>query len=196
MTFQVISKCQPTPTYFTRAQAFPPRISGWQVDFIMANEFIGIDVIGPKEVQAKLAKLPEAAQDAGVDEANAYLLNVVRTYPPRASVSRAQAYGQTFQSDKQRRWFFAALNSGEISVPYRRTQDLSRSWHILGQGKKSILVNESPYAHFVQQKETQANMMRLIGWKAVEDIVQERMAKILEKFDAGVKKAIHKLGLG
>jgi len=35
----------------------------------------------------------------------------------------------------------------------------------------------------------------MIGWKGIDVIIVERINRIVEKFDAGVKKAMRKLGL-
>lgn len=163
----------------------------------MANELIGFEVQGLAELQAKLAKLPKEAQGAMIDEVNAYMLNVMRAYAPYKSVTRRQAYDdETFFSDKQRRFFFAALNDGRIQIPYRRTQTLSRGWKVLDKGTKSLIYNEVSYAKYVQDAEQQARMMGMIGWKGYQALLKERMAKILQVADAGVKKAIKKLKLG
>ncbi len=76
------------------------------------NDFIAIDIVGLPELQAKLAKLPPEAQNAIVDDVSEYFLNVLREYPPQKSITRKAAYGVSFFSDKQRRFFFAALKSG------------------------------------------------------------------------------------
>lgn len=160
----------------------------------MADDFIAIDIVGLKELQAKLKGLPEAAQDAIVDDVSKYYLNVLREYPPRKYVSRMEAYGQTFFSDKQRRYFFAALADGRIQTPYNRTQALSKGWKQIGRGKESILANEMPYADLVMG-EGQSRMSQKIGWKTLPDIIKERWAKAMEIADAAVKKAIKKMRL-
>jgi len=160
------------------------------------SNFIGIDIIGEKELVEKLAKLPPAAIDAGIEEANKYLVNVLRSYPPQKSVTRVEAYGIPFFSDKQRRFFFAALRDGRIQVPYHRTQALARGWKTIGAGRNQIIANEVPYAYLVMGTSgEQSRHAAKIGWQRVVSIIQARMTRILENFDAGVKKAIRKLGL-
>lgn len=67
----------------------------------MANELISIS--GMETILQRLRKLPKEAGDAGVEEANKYMLNTLRKYPPRSS--------DKFQwtSDKQRRFVMAKL---------------------------------------------------------------------------------------
>lgn len=163
----------------------------------MANDFIGIDVQGIKELQAKLAKLPKAAQDAGADEAYDYLLNVLREYPPYKYVSRATGYdGTPWFSEKQRRYVMAAINEGTI-VPGRsnRSQEMAKGWKKHGSGAAAFIANEVPYSGYLMGDDSQSRHMAKIGWKTLSKVTQERLSKIVEKFDAGVKKAIKRLGL-
>lgn len=77
--------------------------------------------------------------------------------PPRPVSFRAK-----FVSAKQRRWFFWALRSGAIQVPYRRTGTLGRRWrHLItpaGGGIRGTLTNRTPYAEFVQDEKKQARV--------------------------------------
>lgn len=161
----------------------------------MSDDFIGIDITGEDEIARKLKGLPPAAQDAAVDEMSKYLLNVLRLYPPQKYVSRKDAYGVSFFSDKQRRWFFAALKSGELSIPYKRSYNLRDNWKQLGRGASSIIVNETSYAKYVMGDKEQSRHEQKVGWKKLGDIVKERMGRVLEKADAGIKRAIKKSGL-
>ena len=123
------------------------------------SDFIGLEVKGLEELQAKLAKLPDTARDMIVDDLNEEILKFMRAYEPYKHVSLKQAYGG-FVSDKQRRFFFAALADGRISVPYKRTQELHDAWRVEGKGYQSIIVNEKPYASYVMgEAGEQANMM-------------------------------------
>ena len=160
----------------------------------MAEEFLVTSVDGLKEIQAKLDKLPEAAADAGVDSANAYLLNIMRINASKNYVTRKAAYGQSFQSDKQRKWFFASLNDGTLKIPYTRTQGLSKGWQIEGSGRLSFLSNSAPGADYVIGQ-GQSRHEALVGWKKVDNTLKEHLERIIRAFDAGVKKAIRQLGL-
>jgi len=83
------------------------------------------------DIQITVDGLDEAIRKLNYDEgqlgaemANAVADDVViprlREYPP------ASGRPQPFKSAKARRFFFAALRSGAISVPYRRTGELGR----------------------------------------------------------------------
>jgi hypothetical protein len=158
------------------------------------SDFIGLEVKGLEELQAKLAKLPDQARNDIVDDVNKDVLNYMKAYEPYKHVSLKQAYGG-FVSDKQRRFFFAALEDGRITVPYKRTQALSNAWTVIGKGYQSIIANQQPYAGYVMGDNEQANMMRLEGWKPISKRLKEHMAAIIKTADAAVKKAIKKLNL-
>jgi len=96
------------------------------------GDFIAIDIEGLEPLVKGLDKLPQNIQDAAGDDVAKYLVNVLKKYPPPKRVTRKAAYGTTFFSDNQRKFFFAALRSGAISVPYRRTQAFARGWRQIG----------------------------------------------------------------
>lgn len=103
-------------------------------------------------------------------EVSEFMRDKLRKYPPYRHVSRKAAYGQSFSSDRQRRWFFAALAEGRIKPGQNnRTNTLAEGWRIVSNGPKQIdLVNEVPYAKFVQGTVTdQARQPRMVGWKSI-----------------------------
>jgi hypothetical protein len=157
------------------------------------STLIGIDAAQLAHLMKGLSEMPEAIQDAAVDEAAPYLVEVLKQYPPSKYVSRKQAYGKTFFSDKQRRWFFAALRRGDLTIPYRRTQGLRNAWQIIGSGKNTIIVNESSGAPFVMGDQTQSRHERMVGWETVTRVVADRAKRLGEKLEAGANKAMKKL---
>lgn len=163
----------------------------------MAGDFIGIDTQGIAELNAKLSQLPVEARSQVVNEVSKYLINVLKTYPPQKYVTRKQAYGQTFVSDRQRKWFFAALNSGDLRIPYhrRRSHGIQGGWKQIGSGYNSIIANEVPGVQYVMGDDTQSRHERMVGWRTIGQIVKERMTRMLEVADGAIKKALRKLRL-
>jgi hypothetical protein len=161
-----------------------------------SGDFVGIEVQGLEELQALLAKLPVEVQDIVTDDVSAYMLNVLKTYPPQRHITRKQAYGRTFESDKQRRFFFAALKDGRIKVQYHRTQHFRNSWQQVGKGRRSFLANEMPYGSFLVNDDGQSNMAKLGGWKTLTAVMKQRFNQILRVANAAAVKAIRKLKLG
>jgi len=158
------------------------------------TDFIGIDISGEKEIAAKLDKLPEQAADFGVEYANEYILNMQQTYVPYKYVSVAQTGG--WKSDAQRRYVMAKIRSGEISVPYNRTQTLRKGWKLVGKGRNQIVANEVDYAKYVKDIRSQSQGHMLRGWEVIPNELRNRAAQILRRFDAGVKAGIRAIGLG
>lgn len=156
-------------------------------------DFVGIEVIGLKELAARLDKLPEAAQDMGVEEANKKIVYVERMYAQYKYISVKQSGG--WKSEKQRRYVMAMLRSGEMKIPYRRTQKLSRGWRTYGAGKTQIVANEVQYAQYVKDLPTQTQGHMLRGWDVIQTDLETHLKGILAAFEGGVKKAIKKLGL-
>lgn len=140
---------------------------------------IGIEIQGIAAVQKALEDADSIkTQRAVTQAAGEYMRGQMRKYPPYQYVSRTRAYGKPFQSDRQRRWFFAALRSGELTLPYQRTNTLKTGWKLTRFGVNDLLLtNDVPYARFVQQS-PQARMMTYIGWRSQERVVYEDRAQI------------------
>lgn len=159
-------------------------------------DFVGVEVQGMVEIKKRLEKLPEAVQDAVVDDVTKYYLNVFRDSQPAPNyVTRTAAYGVPFFTPRQRRWFFAALRDGTIEVPYRRTGGLRKSWRQVGEGARSFIVNDAEGAQFVVDDEMQSRHERMVGWFRVNELMEQRIEKAIRIADAAAKKAIRKLGL-
>lgn len=140
---------------------------------------IGVEIQGIAEVKATLERTANAATLHKVTQAaGEYMHGQMRKYPPYKYVSRTRAYGKPFQSDRQRRWFFAALHSGELTLPYQRTNTLKTGWKLTRFGANDLyLTNDTSYARFVQQS-PQARMMTYIGWRSQERVIYEEREQI------------------
>ena len=163
----------------------------------MADDLILVSADGLKELQAKLARLPDAVADDGVQAGNEYIVTAMQQQPPPNYVTRRAAYGVTFFTERQRRWFFWALNNNVINVPYKRNkrpQGIRNSWRVEGTGRLGFVANDAPGVGWVMG-ENQSRHEAMVGWKKASAIIKERTAKIVRRFDAGVKKAIKRLGL-
>jgi len=160
---------------------------------------INVTVTGLDHIRARLEELPDAVGNDGVEAADNYLLNILisKEIPPYRYVSRRQAYGRTFFSDRQRRFVMAGIRSGKITIPYKRggkTSGIQSQWKIIGTGKSAYLENDAPGAIYLYS-EMQANQPRLVGWKRIETIVDAYTKKIGDAFERGARKAIRRLGL-
>lgn len=93
-----------------------------------------------------------------------YIVNGLREYAQWRAVTRRSVYGTTFFSDRQRRAFFAKLNSGEINVPYIRTGAQGRAWRFEGMRSPAsgVVGNRNPT---VQWTRGQTRLHARMGWR-------------------------------
>lgn len=149
------------------------------------SNFIGIDISGVTTISERLKKLPKEARDAGVEAANEYIINMMREYPPKPTRPFV------WSSDKQRRYVMAKIKEGGY---IGRTQQLRNAWKTVGNGYNQMVVNETPYADYVQG-ESQIIGHTTNGWQTISNKLKQRGKEILKKFEGGVKSAIKKLKL-
>lgn len=112
----------------------------------------------------------------------------IAVYPPPSSGHR-----MVWKSERQRRWFFAALRSGQISVPYRRTGTLGRRWTTKvtaeASGIRGEVGNVTVYGPFVQSQERQAAVHQG-RWRTAERVVDEMTPQIQDLFEARLRAAM------
>ena len=157
-----------------------------------------IEILNYKEIEAKLNKLPIEVADHCMTEVQDYMLNVMKyDQPPEVYVSRKEAYGQSFSSDAQRAWYWAAVGRGELTpgVHKNRTQKMSKGWHKVRTGLTGYIENRVKGAAYVYGDRSQANQPALVGWKKVTQQIMDRLDKINKIIDGEAKKAIKRLGL-
>ena len=171
----------------------------------MNNGFIGIDIVGEDIIAKKLAKLPIEAQNYAVVEANKYIVTIMQEYQPYRHIWRSRAFTNLrfvtptgkvkigYASWKQFQKVHIMAKEGKF--PYSRTQTMRRGWKTVGQGRTQIVANEVNYAGLVMGNSEQDRLHKKMGWKTMDARIKQRMNRIVEKFEAGVKKAIRKVGL-
>lgn len=157
-------------------------------------DFIGVDVSGLKPLMDKLAKMPKAVHETATRAAADETVKHMRTYPAQGYISRAAAYGVSFFTAKQRRYFFWALREGIIQTPYNRTNKLRDGWVIIGQGLDEMVVNQTSYADLVMG-EGQNRMHQKLGWKTIEARLRENSQRIGKAIQQAADRALRKLGL-
>lgn len=160
----------------------------------MPNKLTGVSIDGIEEVQHILANWPQEARDEAGKAGAEYLINKFQAQPPPNYITRKQAYGQTFFSVKQRKWFFANLREGKIRVPYKRTQKTRKGWQKIGRGEDIIIVNETDGAYYTMDDQGQTRHEKLIGWQKVSSIIADSIEKLEARMSAAGEKALKKLG--
>ena len=165
-----------------------------------------IDILGVKELQVKLNKLPTEVADEAIGKVQDYMLDVMKNdQPPEVYVSRKAAYGKSWFGEvdpilgttRQQRWYWAAVGRGELEpgVHKKRTGQMRAGWHKVRSGIFGYIENRVKGAAYVYGDTSQANQPALVGWKRVIQQIMDREAKINKIIDAAAKKAIKKLGL-
>ncbi len=156
----------------------------------MTEPLLKIDVLGQKEIYELIGKIPDEALAAGVEDANEYIIDMERQYAPRVQHGEGNPY--QWDSEKQRRAYFASNGFGG-GIPYRRTQNLARGWKAEGKGVDQVVTNDVPYAKYVKDF-AQSRGHMADGWDIIQTDLKNRAARILQKFEGGVKRAIKRLG--
>jgi hypothetical protein len=164
---------------------------------------INVEVRGLEQLLPNIKSLPPELIEQVMAQVGEYSLEVVRNeQPPYRYVSRADAYpdapaGPGFFSDKQRRWFFAALASGELNIPYNRTGTLAAGWKLEKAGDNFTLVNDVPYAPYVQGFSGQSRHEGMVGWKRINQIIESyltfRNSRFRDAANEGIREALKKV---
>ena len=157
-----------------------------------------IEVRGLEKLTAALDKFPDeiktglaaAGQEAGEEIVDTEGL---RSYPPEYHAPRP------FVSDKQRRYFFAALRSGEIEVPYRRGQSpgsekYGDQFYVESRGYNLTAVgNRASYARWLAGGGSK--YMAAGGWKQLLEAARAKMGQITRIYQAWIDRIAARLGL-
>ena len=119
-----------------------------------------------------LRTIPAAVRPIAVKAFATYMLEKLRDYPKYQYVSRRAAYGKSFFSEAQRRWFWASGGPGMIGN--HRSYRLQASWKVQGEGTKTLIVNTAPHAQWVVGS-GQARQPGMVGWQKVWDTIINNM---------------------
>ena len=127
------------------------------------------------ELTITIKGLDEALKALAIPEER--ITSVAAKAAALATIAEAKPYPgasgkkQPFTSAKQRRYFFAALRKGQISVPYRRTFGLQDAWDYELTPTGATVTNPSPHADYTIVKGRQAKYHKGT-WKDEEAIAK------------------------
>jgi len=141
----------------------------------------GIRINGMSEALRKInVLLKKQAVVRGVQKAAVFVKGEIAEYPPVKRLSRRQVYGETFASDKQRRFFFAALRDHKIDVPYRRgispgSERHGQSWTVRPEkgGLRAVIGSDTSYGRRLQDAPKMSLYAAAVGWKPVQEIARD-----------------------
>jgi hypothetical protein len=154
---------------------------------------VKFSVRGIEKLQTYLRSLPRGVVKVGLAAIAEWIIGTpqrgLQRYQPYKYVPRARAYGQTFKSDKQRRFVMAAIREGRIDpgVPHR-TGNTQRGWYakVGNGGYRMVIGNDTPGAYFTRHDTGQARLNALAGWRKTMDIVQTNIAGALRHANAAI----------
>lgn len=121
----------------------------------------------------------------------------LKRYPPQSHKK------MSFMSDRQRRWFFWALRTGKISVPYRRTRRYAQGWQMKKLPSKRIsgigysLVNRVPYTKHVggDARGTGQSRYHQGNWPLTRDIVDTAIRGLPNEIEKNIIMVARRRGL-
>ena len=154
----------------------------------------GFNIRGIKEIQAFFRKLPRGSLRAGMRAFGEYILGNeqrgLRHSEPYKYVSRKSAYGITFFTEKQRRWFWA--NGGPDMIGNNRTGESAKAWTLVekNNGYKISLQNQTRAAFYTRDDKGQARQPAKVGWRKTSAVVAANAAGAMRSANAAVKKWI------
>ena len=154
----------------------------------------GFNIRGIEEIQAFFRKLPRGSLRAGMRAFGEYILgnerHGLRHQEPYKYVSRKSAYGITFFTEKQRRWFWA--NGGPDMIGNNRTGESASAWTLVekNSGYKISLQNQTRAAFYTRNDKGQARQPAKVGWRKTSVVVAANTAGAMRAANAAVKKWI------
>jgi hypothetical protein len=151
-----------------------------------------ITVEGADELVAKLNTLAKFNHVRSVIAQQGVMLQrFLRKYP-----NKVYSPNPFLKTDaKMRRGYFAKLKSGEIKVPYKRTNKLANSWAVSTSldGFTATVANNMDYNDLVQGWDEQVTRHKWSGWiteKGALDVKRPEIIKnITNAFEREVKNA-------
>lgn len=118
---------------------------------------------------------------------------------PYKYVTRKSAYGFTFFTDRQRRWFFWALGAGKIDPGQNnRTGKSTEAWTYTPQEKGKNysfrLVNNTEGGYWTRDDKRQARQLGKVGWWTVSKVVAKNLPAAIKAARVAVKNHLTKKG--
>jgi len=139
---------------------------------------IKIQVRGVEALQAFLKSVPRGTMKTAIEAAAVYFIgddgHGLKHLAPYKYVTRKSAYGFSFFTDKQRRWFFWALKSGRINPGSgERSGATADGWKykLLAGGYQARLENATQGAKYVQGDKTQARQPKKVGHRKTSAVI-------------------------
>ena len=109
--------------------------------------------------------------------------------PTLAQYPQASGRKQPFKSAQARKFFFAGLRQGRITVPYRRSGKLGSEWSKTPDAQGLTLTSQMPYSDMVLTQGKQAAYFAGV-WRPDQQLVADKEADAALAATAVLVKAI------
>lgn len=163
---------------------------------------IKVSVRGVDQLKKFFSELTPAARKAAVKGASEYLIGNdqrgLKHYPSYKYVTRKSAYGQTFSSDKQRRYVMAMIREGKTTPGQSNrngTLKAGWAWKKQGAGYGASVYNNVPYATFVMGDAGQARQPAKVGWRKLMAVVESNLNGMIRAASTEVNKWLKGRGM-
>lgn len=160
---------------------------------------IRIDIRGVEEIQAFLKALPYGVVKVALPAIAEWMIGTPQRglmhYQAYKYITRKRAYGQTFSSDKQRRYVMAMIREGRIDPGYpHRTGRTQRAWtmKVTNNGYRVNIKNKEKGAYYTRHDTRQARLNALAGWVKVREVISNNMAGAFRHARAAVRAYLKK----
>lgn len=159
--------------------------------FLSWERYLVADIVieGLDKLEAKLGRLASLSVLAPP-----MVRSLARLHSFMATDAPKRPQKQPFKSEKQRRWFFWALDEGMITVPYHRTGLLGRAWQMrvenTGAQMIGVLSNPTPYGPFVQAPPPRQAAYHVGNWRTTDDAVEKIGPFVIREFDRAIREAL------
>lgn len=149
---------------------------------------VRIVVEGAENIMKKFDEIRPAVSDALLAGA-IHVKGKISTYPPQTHPTRKSVYGSSFQSERQRRWFFAV---GIYQTPYARTSNLAKRWTIWSSmdGFTQIVGNNTSYGPYVQGAGAQSLYHKAQGWLTEAEVAEQERDRVVQMVLQAIEKAL------
>ena len=131
----------------------------------MIDAKVTIDASAAQRLLDTLENLPK--QDIAESVADVNVMPLIQQYPPQSGKK------MQWKSEKQRRFVMAAINRGEIEVPYRRTGDYGGSFQKQPIGDGVALASQLPYAPYVRGPVPDQAAYHKGNWDTLDQIAEK-----------------------
>jgi len=158
---------------------------------------VKITMRGIEAVQEYLKTVPRGALKDALAAFTEYIVgneqHGLKHADPYKFVTRKAAYGFPFFTDKQRKWFFWALNTGQIDPGSgKRSGESTGAWKAepRNDGYRYTISNPTAGAYYTQSDTGQARQPALVGWRKVAKNIEDNLKGAMRSANAAVKRRL------